>query len=243
MSAIYRRQLSTFAKSYPSLPKPATSRTHCIAWGDYDTQPRVESEFGIRLDTNYYYWPQQWVQDRPGLFTGSGMPMRFSTRTGSRIDVYQAATFLTDESGQSYPRHIDVLLDNALGARGYYGAFTANMHADMPESPQAEAILGSALAHNVPVISAQQLLEWVDARNGSWFDNAVWSGSTLAFSISAAAGSYGLQVMLPARSGAGLLVALTSEDHRVAYTTKKIKGIDYCVFAAMSGRFKATYRP
>ena len=63
---------------------------------------RSSSPTGIRLDTNYYYWPAAWVQDRPGYFTGSGMPMRFADLDGSMIDVYQAATQMTDESGLTY---------------------------------------------------------------------------------------------------------------------------------------------
>ena len=34
-----------------------TNRTHCIAWSDWATQPKVELAHGIRFDTNYYYWP------------------------------------------------------------------------------------------------------------------------------------------------------------------------------------------
>ena len=67
---------------YPSLPPPITHRTHCIAWSDYTMMPEVEFLHGIRLDVNYYYYPLSWVDDRPGLFTGSGMPMRFATATG-----------------------------------------------------------------------------------------------------------------------------------------------------------------
>ena len=37
------------------------------------------------------------------MFTGSGMPMRFADLDGSMIDVYQAATQMTDESGQTVP--------------------------------------------------------------------------------------------------------------------------------------------
>jgi hypothetical protein len=85
---------------------------------------------GIRLDTTYYYYPPSWIADQPGLFTGSGMPMRFAALDGTMIDVYQAATQMTDESGQTYPLHIDTLLNRALGPEGYYGAFTANMHTD-----------------------------------------------------------------------------------------------------------------
>ena len=38
-----------------------------------------------------------------GCSPGSGMPMRFADLNGSMIDVYQAATQMTDESGQSVP--------------------------------------------------------------------------------------------------------------------------------------------
>ena len=122
---IISEQLADWSALYPNLPAPATNRTHCIAWSDYDTQPQVELNHGIGLDTNYYYWPADWVADRPGFFTGSGMPMRFATSTGAMIDVYQVVTQMTDESGQTYPFTIDSLLDKALGSggllRGLYG--------------------------------------------------------------------------------------------------------------------------
>ena len=76
---------------------------------------RSSASHGVRLDTNYYYWPGAWVQDRPGMFTGSGFPMRFADADGSLIDVYQAATQLTDESEIDIDRHIQTLLDGALG--------------------------------------------------------------------------------------------------------------------------------
>ena len=46
-----------------------------------------------------------------------------------------AATQMTDESGQTYPYTIDTLLDRALGAEGYYGAYTVNAHTDSATSP------------------------------------------------------------------------------------------------------------
>ena len=84
-------------------PAPVSNRTHCIVWSDWSSQASTEVANGIRLDTNYYYWPGSWVADRPGFMTGSGMPMRFAAKTGGLIDAYQAATQMTDESGQSYP--------------------------------------------------------------------------------------------------------------------------------------------
>src|SRR5207245_5746894 len=86
LDSAYTSELAALASNFPSLPAPQTERTHCIAWSDYDTQPQVQLNHGIRLDTNYYYWPPTWVNDRPGFFTGSGMPMRFTDRNVHPMD-------------------------------------------------------------------------------------------------------------------------------------------------------------
>ncbi len=115
---------------FPSLAPPVSHRQHCIAWSGYTVLPEEEAKYGIRLDVNYYYWPPDWIANRPGFFTGSGMPMRFAALNGTLIDVYQATTQMTDESGQTYPYTINTLLDRAIGPEKYYGVFTANMHTD-----------------------------------------------------------------------------------------------------------------
>ncbi len=134
--------------------------------------------------------------------------MRFADPDGSAIDVYQATTQMTDESGQSYPLTIDTLLDNALGPLGYYGVFTANMHTDNAISSGADAIVASAQARNVPVVSARQMLDWLDGRNASSFGALSWSDHVLTFDVTAGATANGLQAMLPMtsarRSGADL---------------------------------------
>ena len=135
LRASWDEQLPEWRAAFPTLNAPATNRTHCISWSDWASEPIVEHENGVRFDTNYYYWPEEWVQNRPGMFTGSGFPMRFAEPDGSLIDVYQAATQMTDESGIDYALHIAALLDGALGPQGYYGVFTANMHTDSPQHP------------------------------------------------------------------------------------------------------------
>ena len=238
---LYSRQLAAFAEAYPGLPAPRSNRIDCITWGDYDTQPQAELAHGIRLDTNYYYWPPKWVVNRPGMFTGSGMPMRFVKLDGTLIDVYQVATQMTDESGQTYPYTIDTLLSNALGPKEYYGAFTANMHTDRPESPGADAIIAAAKSRGVPIISAAQMLEWLDGRNGSSFKDLQWNGRSLEFTVSVGTGGNGIQAMLPLRSGAGVLNAVSMEEHSVAYGKRSFAGVEYAEFAAPPGRYKATY--
>ena len=241
---LFNSQLATFAAQFPSLPAPTTQRMHCIGWQDWSTHASVELAKGIRLDTNYYYWPPRWILDRPGMFTGSGMPMRFAALDGSMIDVYQAATQLTDESGQSHPFNPNVLLDNAIGALGYYGAFTTNHHTDRSPSSQSDATVASALARSVPVVSARQMLVWLDGRNSSVFGALAWATDRLTFTIAGGAGSNGLRALLPRFSARGdALASLTRNGGPVAFTTETIKGIQYAVFEASDGSYEAVYPP
>jgi hypothetical protein len=239
----WNAQLGEFEQDWPSLPAPITNRTHCIAWSDWGSEPIVEREHGVRLDTNYYYWPGSWVQNRPGMFTGSGIPMRFADLDGSLIDVYQAATQMTDESDMNIPGHIAALLDNALGVRGYYGAFTANMHTDQPDHAGANAIVAAAQARDVPVVSARQLLGWIDGRNNSSFGGLDFDGSHLRFTVSQAAGARGLEAMIPATAPGGRLSQLTRGGVPVPSSSRVVKGIEYLVFAASPGAYVATYPP
>jgi hypothetical protein len=241
LESFYTSQLTAWASNYPGLSPSVTNRTHCIAWGDWATQPKVELQNGIRLDANYYYWPPEWAQDRPGMFTGSGMPMRFADLDGSMIDVYQAVTQMTDESGQSYPFTINTLLDRALGSEGYYGVFTANMHTDEDSSAGADAIVSSAQARGVPIVSARQMLTWLDGRNNSSFGSIAWSGNKLSFTISHAAGANGLRAMVPTASSVGLLTGVKLNGSPVATTTRTIKGREYTFFDAAAGSYEATY--
>jgi hypothetical protein len=240
--ALYTRQLTAFADRYPDVPAPITNRIDCVTWGDYDTQPQMELSHGIRLDTNYYYWPAKWVQNRPGLFTGSGMPMRFARQDGSIVDVYQATTQMTDESKQEYPYTVDTLLSNALGDPEYYAVLTANMHNDAPDSPGANAIIKSALSRHIPIITAAQMLKWLDGRNASSFQNLTWSDGQLSFTIAVGEGGSGLQALLPLKSGAGNLVSLTLDGVGIKRETRTIAGLTYSAFSAAPGKFVAAYR-
>ena len=230
-----------------SLPAD-TTRTHCIAWSDFDSQPIIEAANGIRLDTNYYYWPGSWVGQKPGLMTGSGFPQRFAALNGSLIDVYQATTQLNDELTNT-PTDVptetafaNALLDNAVGSAGYYGVFTANNHNDPEEGPDHAAnIVAAAQAHGAPVITAKQLLTWLDGRNSSAFQGVAFNGGQLTFNIAQASGAHGLQAMLPINGSTGALQGLTRNGAPVATSARTVKGIAYAVFDAQSGSYVATY--
>jgi len=237
----WAEQLPVFQQKWPALVSPRTSRNHCIVWSDWASSAKVEREFGVRLDTNYYYWPGKWVQDRPGMFTGSGFPMRFADKDGTLIDVYQATTQLTDESGIDYANHIRTLLENAVGAPGYYGVFTTNMHTDRAVHEGADAVVAAAKARGVPVVSAAQMLEWLDGRNDSSFQGLSFVNGQLRFTIAPAAGARGLEAMVPAAGPAGALTGLARDGSPATTRTRTVKGIDYAVFPAAAGQYVATY--
>ena len=190
---------------------------------------------------------QSWMLNRPGMFTGSGMPMRFADIDGTPIDAYQATTQLTDEWGVGdeldvgVAAHTTALLNRALGAEGYYGAFTANMHTDEPNHPGTDIIVNAAKSRGVPVVSAAQLLDWVDGREASSFHGLSYAGNQLRFAVRRGAKARGLEAMLPARAPAGALTALTRGGAPVGRTARRVKGIDYVVFDAVPGAYVATY--
>ncbi|MEA5502813.1 DUF4082 domain-containing protein [Halotia wernerae UHCC 0503] len=257
LETFYTQQLNTFASNYPSIPAPVTERHHCLVWSDWFTTPQVELSKGIRLDTTYYYWPPDWVNDRSGFFSGSGMPMRLANQDGTLIDVYHSVTQMTDESGQTYPSTVDTLLDRAVGSEGYYGVFNVNAHTDYQEdnpdtssnelrlqgSIVSNAVVASAQARNVPIISAKQLLTWLDGRNSSSFGSLAWSNNTLNFTLSKGTGANNLQAMLPNRSGNLVLSSISRNSSNVTFTKQVIKGIEYAFFPGNAGSYVAIYTP
>ena len=244
LNTFYAQQVSGFKSAYPNIPGPITQRHHCIAWSDWVTGAKTELSYGMRLDTSYYYWPPSWIQDVPGVFTGSAMPMRFADLDGTLVDVYQATSQMTDESGQSYPFTVDTLLDRAVGAEGYYGAYTVNAHTDEAASAVSDAVVSSALARGVPIVSSLQMLSWLDGRNSSSFGSITWNGSALGFTVTQGAGASGLlQAMVPAKTAGGSLASLTRGGSPVTFIVETVKGRTYASFPASAGTFVATYAP
>lgn len=235
-------QLSEFREKYPDISKPVTNRTHCMCWSDWATQAKVQAQHGIHLDVNYYYWPGEWIRNRPGLFTGSAIPMRFADMDGTVIDCYQAPTQIVDEADINFTTFTNQLLDKALGEEGYYGAFVANMHTDISNHPGSDIIIASALKRKVPVISAKQLLTWVEGRNNSSFGSISWNGQQLSFYVLAAPGSENMKAMLPVASESGKLFSISKSGSPISFTTEIIKGVNYAFFDAVTGNYTAFYK-
>jgi hypothetical protein len=242
LTSVITSQLSQLEAQLPSLNPPVTNRTHCMPWSDWASQPKIESSLGIRFDVNYYYWPSTWVQNRPGMFTGSGMPMRFADVDGTLIDCYQAPTQIPDESGLNISNSINTLLANATDpTKGYYGAFVMNMHTDTAIHVGSDEIIAAATARNIPVISAKQMLTWLDGRNGVKFSNMAWDNVAKKLSFDLSNTPHNLQAMVPFNSADGTLQQVTENGTPITFTTQTIKGIAYGFFAAGPNSYVAIY--
>lgn len=235
----FSRDVRNFRLKYPSLPPQGGSRLHSVVWSQYTTQPEVESNWGIRYDMNYYYWPPSWVQNRPGFMTGSGLPMRFSDANGGLIDVYQQVSHLVNETFAASAAPVVAMIDKALGPEGYYGAF--GTHYDFSDDFDTR-LMEVAIQRGVPMVSAKQMLDWTDGRNASAFCEIRWNGSVLTFNVQADDRTRSmLRTLLPTSSSEGTLKDIQNDDDPVAYSTEVIKGVEYAAFDSPTGSYSATY--
>ena len=243
LTDLYSAQKLAFFNKFTSVTALSTERHHCIVWSDWASGAKVELANGIRMDTSYYYWPGDWVQNTPGHFTGSAMPMRFADLDGTLIDVYQAVTQMTDESQQEYPFTPNTLLDRAVGTDEQYGVYTINAHTDYAIITEATTTVQAAQERGVPVISARQMLTWLNGREGSSFSSLSYAANSLNFTVNQGSGANGLYGMLPWRSGTRFLNNVTRNGTAVTYEVMNVKGIEYAVFPAQGGGYVASYVP
>ncbi len=237
--ATYVQQLFGFNHFYSSLPTQLTHRYHCIVWSDWSDQVEVMADSDIRLDLNYYYWPASWVQNRPGYFTGSGFPMRYTNINGFAHNVYQAPTQLVNENGMIYPDKVQEMIDLARGTQGYFGIL--GTHGDNRGDGFEQAMKNVAYTNNVPLITAEQALKWTDARNESTYRNLSFANGILSFTLEPASNADGLMVMLPTEVGSESLVTVRKNGGAYAHSTTTIKGIEYVVFSGTDGDYAIEY--
>jgi hypothetical protein len=240
----------------------ATNRNHCFVFADWDSVPKAERQLNIRLDENYTQYAPSWTQDKVGRLNGSGIPMHFTATDRSLIDVYQVVSdfdyeyFSGAHQTYNYMRSaFATLLDTATAAPGYWGIF--GTHYDYSSSNEMTAILDEITARNaaaassadqIAMVSAQQVLDWLDLRNGSSFDHVAYDNATskLTFGITVNGGinNAGLEGMLPATVGSRNLTSITRSGASVAIKrTMSVRGVSYAFFEAVSdGQYVAVYQ-
>jgi Bacterial Ig-like domain len=220
------------------LPRQTTHRMHCVVWNGWADTAKIERAAGIRLDLGYYYWPGAWIGQRSGFMTGSGFPMRFADVDGRVLDIYQAATHLVNENGIHQRNGIAAMLDRALGPEQFFGAFGS--HYDYTDG-YLDFLVSAARDRGVALISADQMLRWLDRREGARFEALVWDGHDLTFRVRLAPGPERATGMLPLWALSHRLAAITRGGQRVPFRTATIKGIDYALFDLELGTYGALY--
>ncbi|MGO4832809.1 hypothetical protein AB4144_11025, partial [Rhizobiaceae sp. 2RAB30] len=231
-------QTDAFRKRYPSLPPQTGQRLHCIVWNGWTESAEAQGRYGIRFDMNYYNWPPAWIAGQPGFMTGSAMPMPFVSEDGLVLDVYQAATQLVNENGVPHRQGALDMLRKALGPEEFYGALVT--HYDFSDD-YADVLIEVATEHEVALISAEQMLSWVEGRNNSHFADAGWEDGRLSFTTHIAQGAENADIMLPLFSDAGALDEVRCGGKAVPLTVQVLKGLSYASFAARTGTCTATY--
>lgn len=238
LSATVAAQLEKFQQKYPGLPKQTTHRIHCIVWNGWTDLASIQRQNGIRLDLNYYHWPPRWIETRAGFLTGSGFPMPFFQLDGSVLDIYQAASHLVDQSGVPQRQGINYMIERAIGPEQFFGAF--GTHYD--HSDDYDTLLIEAARHyDVPLITADQMLSWLNARNGSRFEQIEWRDATLRFVVRLGPGAKAASVTLPAVFKGADLSRVSCHGEPVAFTVQTIKGLDTAFFTTGSAACEAHY--
>ncbi|PIK71878.1 hypothetical protein CS379_17005, partial [Methylobacterium frigidaeris] len=220
------------------LPAQETHRLHCVTWNGWADTAKIERAAGIRLDLGYYYWPGSWIRRRPGFMNGSGFPMRFADLDGRVLDIYQAASHLVNENGVDQSTGITTMLDRALGPEQFFGAF--GTHYDYTDG-YFDHLVTAARERGVAMISAAQMLRWLDRREAIRFESLAWNGHDLTFRVKLAEGPERVTGMLPVSALSHRLAAITRGSQRVHFRTETIKGLDYALFDLEAGSYAVFY--
>ncbi len=229
--------LSSWRSAHPGLPLQKTLRYHCYIWNNWDMQPLADFANGIRYDLDTVAYPSSWIGTNSPMVTGSGMNMRLTDINGAMIDVHQGVTNFDNTTAGT--ASITAAFDNALGPNGYYGIFGS--HYDMNDSYN-QTLFSIAKSRNVPIISSQQALTWLDGRSSSNFANLKSLGiGRESFTIDVAEGAIGLQAMLSLNDAGGAIANIKLNGQAVTYQTNIIKGEQYAIFAAQPGDYVVTY--
>ena len=236
-----------FATAFPTKCRtPATNRTHCIAWSNLikDTNHGRAGHHGIRLRHQLLL-----LAGPSGFSIRSGHVHRLGpcrcvlpSTTGAMIDVYQAASQLTDKSGMS----VCVPRDRSSTAHsGRREATTAPSRRTCTRDfnpfgrarPDTDAIIASAQARKRAGDRGQ-----ANASTGSTAATARRSRTSRGPTTSCrSAWRWGRartgcrRWSPPARRATRRLATLSRNGTPVTYAVQVVKGVEYAAFVAEPG--------
>jgi hypothetical protein len=223
---------------------------------------KLEEKNGIELDINYAHYDMQSNQGayylgtpgtNQGNFTGSGLIMKYAGTMGNIIRVYQHVNAVYD---QQYNESHDPggffdcfrgLVDRSLHQE-VYSFISIKSHNDeyfFAKAPLMK-MLAYASANNIPVWTADRLLDFIKMKDEASFSSIHWSNNRLTFTLSSALEcSSGLTFFLPARHGLPKIRVITVNGKETPFRISNIKGYEYALITVNAGnnyRISAEYR-
>lgn len=239
-------------------PVSPTVRTHRILWKGWVETARVQARYGIRMNLDYYHVGPalrnahgEWVY---GHMTGSGLPLRFIDETGTILNVYQQHTHLVDEhlldifaasASLSAEEAIAVsqrlIRDSlrrfpaALGMQCHIDPFQMSGQKAANVARWLEGSLAYAAEHNVPILSAEQWLAFIEARSSAEIGEYVWEGGAgrLSFRIALQGAP---EIMLPLYHAGRRMGQVQVNGSAVAYRERVLGGQRYAAIVVPAGR-------
>ena len=256
-------------------PVSQTVRTHRILWTGWVETARAQASYGMRMNFDYYHvGPSlqkkngEWAN---GHLTGSGRPMKFVDEQGRIIDLYQQLTQIADEhlipmdvpGWGGWPQltaheAVDVskyLLDRSV-KNDDYCAIGGQFHVDpfqLGDDPAEkgriflEGTLDYANQLDVPILSAQEWLDFTDLRHNANFTNMLWdaNASTLTFNLLPSSKSDStLTVQIPTHYADKTLASVTEDGVTTSPSARLVLGSSEYAQIIMSAQehiIKAVY--
>ena len=234
-------QREAFADRWPSVESPVTGRTHCVVWSDWASVPKAERAAGIRLDTNYYYWPA------PGCRTGPACSRGPASRCASPTPTARSSTSIRPRPSSPTSRASTSTRTSRRCSMAPSDPTATTASSPPTCTPTSRTTPGPTRSSpkrrraGCRWCPPARCSTWLDGRNGSSFQRVSFAHGRLRFAVAPAAGARGLEAMVPAEGATGVLTGLTRDGVHVDVTRRTVKGIDYAMFAAAAGDYVATY--
>ena len=228
-----------------------TARNHTLDWTGWVDMAAIEAESGTRMDLNYcHYIHLESLRSAPGYLTGTGLPQRFIDARGQILPIYQATSHWLDEFfvyNDMSPEQAAQIIVQMLEAaeQGRYSAFVSGIHPcrftgyggrDKITPVWPHVVWKHCRDREIPLWSAEMLLDFVEARNQARFENITWrihpkqNAHQLTFDFRAPAAGQPLTIMVPRAWSGRLLKSITADGGTVDLTTELVKGVEYGTF-------------
>jgi hypothetical protein len=209
-------------------------RSHCVHWQGYVESARILADMGFQMDSSIISLLDNW-----GLYTnGSGRPMRFVDENGDIIDLFeQSVNFyddgsvmkvLTEEPETEIARAVLALREAADRYHTPFGFLSHPVSFFTYSSRFVKGVLKAAHDMGVPVLSADEWLEFTLARDAAGISDTAWDGQTLAFSVTRGRDGSGLTAMAPIPEGRSV-AEVTLDGQAVEPTVRAVHGRDYAL--------------